>query len=298
MQIPSFDHQLFMAFISNRYDIFSEEPSEFRTAVVPVYKSSPSGNYPHHVGSATLATINDVKLLITATHVLDHNTVGDSHGPSTLYLGGQGPLVPFEEQGYSLSVQYKERDVADVTFFPLSALAISRFKKCSFIPEDRFSKSIFKSADVMYAAAGYPCSLNKTVNTATKKLNPNFRTIANYHNPNAKCKVNYPTDAYIFIPYHARRSLNVQGKRTSSFKATGLSGGPIYSIAELKETNGQLGLFKKKCQVEAIGIEWTDQHSKHTHIVGIQSAAILPRIKEKLDELGLSIALDSGIRSA
>ena len=88
-----------MAFISNRFDIFSKEPSEFRTAVVPVYKSSPSGNYPHHLGSATLAIINEVKLLITATHVLDHNQTGDTHGPSALYLGGRGLSSPLWNKG-------------------------------------------------------------------------------------------------------------------------------------------------------------------------------------------------------
>jgi hypothetical protein len=67
-----------------RMDEYSESVSaKFLPAVRPIYGSTGKAR-PEHIGTCTLLHLGEDKYLVTAAHVIDHNTDNDT----TLYLGG------------------------------------------------------------------------------------------------------------------------------------------------------------------------------------------------------------------
>lgn len=127
----------------------------FRDAVRPIYRTTERG-VPDHIGTALLLELSEGKFLLTAAHVLDHNS------ETSLYLGADAfAMLQFEALVSVAADGKRSSDHADFAMARLGDDVLAKLPNARFITEAEISRSAVSSEGRTYTCLGYPNSKNK-----------------------------------------------------------------------------------------------------------------------------------------
>ena len=251
--------------------------AKFRTAILPIYGSTPRG-IPIHIGTAIALDWNLQKLLLTAAHVIDNNEL------SSLYVGGADlTLLEMNFLTSSKSGQDRIHDHYDFAIGRIPPQTLKALDGISFISESDICTASHEPAGTTYTIVGYPNSKNKKTN-ATKRLvyteQAHYSDVART-NQTLSQELNLSHTTHIFMNYNAKHSRDAQGQRVNSIQLKGMSGGPVFNIGVLPDPSVLGGCrHPDPCLV---GL-FTEFHRNQKTMIATRVQSILRAVSQRLLE--------------
>lgn len=200
----------------------------FRDAVRPIYGVG-MRDRPDHIGSSVLIEIDGVKMIVTAAHVIDHNSA------TTLYIGGDIALdlLVGEFQITAAPESGRDRDHYDFAFAELTPKQLTDLGDVRFVTEAEMAPAGTPVEKRLFTAIGYPNSKNKdNLALANKVLGQLYPYSSIHRDEPALAKRGLSHHDHVLITHH-KNAVDETGRKTSPIGPRGLSGGAMIEAAEM-----------------------------------------------------------------
>lgn len=200
----------------------------FRDAVRPIYGASVRGR-PDHLGSSVLIEIDGVKMIVTAAHVIDHNSA------TTLYIGGDATLDMLEGEFQITAAPEadRNRDHYDFAFAELTPKQLSGLGDVRFVTEAEMVPASTPVEKRLYTAIGYPNSKNKdNLALANKVLGQLYPYSSIHCDEPVLAKRGLSRHDHVLITHH-KKAVDETGRKTFPIGPRGLSGGAMIEATEI-----------------------------------------------------------------
>lgn len=230
--------------------------SIFRESVLPVYGSTPNG-YPEYIGSCIALRLDGDPYLLTAAHVLDWNE------DTSLYVGHEElRLISME---FSVTAKPNGDRNADRFDFALGKIPdcdIHVLSSVKFITEDQIDRSVGQVPGQTYTSIGYPNSKNKKVDNSNKKVSAVLFQHTGIVKADAELvgRLGISGSEHILISQNAKYSKDASGRKVSSVKLNGMSGGAVINLGNLADPNVLAGCKKPTPLLAGLFIEFYKDH--------------------------------------
>jgi hypothetical protein len=252
---------------------------KFAAAVQPIYGATDRGE-PDHIGTAVLLDVHGTKVLITAAHVIDNNSV------TSLYVGG-GPELELIEAEFSITVApstIRRLDRHDIAFCELPPNLIEKLS-CTYIGLNDVAFRTPYEGGRLYTALGYPNSMNKVGWRIRKseKIRPEMLQYTNPHRLDEEVAQDLPnrgTD-HIFLPY-GQRWRDEDGFMDNAKSPKGMSGGAFIDCGKASDPEVVAGVNAPTQRLAGIAIEFL----KNRVIIATRMSVIVPALIEAFPPKG------------
>jgi hypothetical protein len=221
--LPRFEPDLKSLFRERNLALAAAAARKFAAAVQPIYGATDRGK-PDHIGSAVLLDVHGTKVLITAAHVIDHNSV------TSLYVGGGSELELIEAE-FSITVApsaTRRLDRHDIAFCELPPHLVEKLGG-TYIGVNDVAVHLPYEDGRLYTVLGYPNSMNKVERgIGAKKIRPEMLQYTNPHRLDEEVAQNLPNGGadHIFLPY-GQRWRDEDGFMDNAKSPKGMSGGAV-----------------------------------------------------------------------
>lgn len=205
--------------------------ARFRPAVRAVYTANDGGR-PDHEGSCVLLDIYDVKVLLTAAHIVDVNV--DLH--RTLYVTGEKDLVELDGLQFGLSPKVKgsrDGDHLDLAFARVPPALEARLGQ-GYVTEGDIMEPRLDVTGHLFTTIGYPNTKNNDFDHVNRTINTHVFPYSSTARSNALLRKKVGEDGvhHLFIGY-GKQSRGQDGRKVTSIKPRGLSGGALVDAGRL-----------------------------------------------------------------
>ncbi len=246
---------------------------KFSGAIRPIYGSNEQGR-PDHIGSCVLLMIDNVPVLLTAAHVLDHNV------HSTLYVGGNS-LIQIEGDFLATTKPEGERakDHFDFAARKLQKETVCALGDVTYITERDILPSTDDTTGHVYLALGYPNTKNRKLNAAARYVCPQLWKYSSTHKPNQPLavKLGALSDSHYFLGFDKKHSKDTSGNVINSIDPKGISGGALIDLGNLAHPANLSGSTLCGGLLAGLLIEF---HASHSTIVATRLQTILQGLRE------------------
>ena len=203
---------------------------EYLKSVRPIYGSTEHGK-PYHIGSCVLIEVSNLKYLITAAHVIDHNEI------TTLYVSGANDLIQIEAEALITNPSNGNRDddKLDFAILLLPTEIIEKLGDVIFLNESLILNSPPTTKGKMYLALGFPNSKNKKVNNPEKKVTQNPFVYSSTLNLDAKIfnEVGATENQHYLLDFCSKHSKDENNNIVNSIAPKGASGGGLFFMEDM-----------------------------------------------------------------
>lgn len=271
--LPEFEPDLKSIFRERNNALAAAAAGKFAAAVQPIYGASDRGE-PDHIGSAVLLDVHGTKVLITAAHVIDNNSV------TSLYVGGGAELELIEAE-FSITVApsaIRRLDRHDIAFCELPSYLIEKLGGTYIGLNDVAFHPPYEGGR-LYTALGYPNSMNRVEwsTRKAKKIRPEMLQYTNPHRLDEEVAQNLPNGGadHIFLPY-GQRWRDEDGFMDNAKSPTGMSGGAFIDCGKASNPEVVAGVNQPTQRLAGIGIEFL----KNRVIIATRMSVIVPALIE------------------
>jgi hypothetical protein len=192
---------------------------QFRGAIRPLYAPSRRKGMPSHIGTCTLVQVGDVKLIVTAAHIID------DHRDTGLLLGGNCGLIVLDGAFSSTTAPGGDRsqDHFDFSVCKVSGDIEKSLGNATYILSEFFSRGRRQDRKhAMYVCAGYPNSQNKEMSATRREVSVRlWMHTSTGRSANGHLLVDFPKYAE-----------NLDGTKRTSTHPRGTSGGPVLYLGD------------------------------------------------------------------
>ncbi len=228
---------------ARRHECVETIGDQYRPSIRPIYASL-NGLRPELIGSCILLSVDNIKFVVTAAHVMDWL---DSH---FLYVAGSIGTKPVQILGEIKITDRihgdRDADKFDCAFWRISESEEKQLGDVKFIDESCFSHDKVDSTYHVYLVMGYPISQNKgKADNSTRSIKPvMLRYIASVVTiPQLVEKLKISGEGHFFVK-HEKYSKDLKGNKVSSVSLKGISGGALFdlgnfSLAETLDPNSK-----------------------------------------------------------
>lgn len=250
-------------------DFAARAENRFCRSVLPIVGAKRNGNHDP-IGSCVLIEREGVPYLVTAAHVLKHNS------DTSLYVGTDKPhLIEAEFTVGRETDGNQGADRIDLAVARLDAEMAGRIGRDRFISRAEISVSVAPIEGRFFTCLGYPISQNKGFDPSTNVIKSKLRnyTSVGVHDIGTLAAIGISSETHIAVD-HGKFSRD-QGNKALSFDMHGCSGGAIIDIGRLGDPEVAGGLSNPTPKLIAIVIE---QYETHGIVFGTKLSAFLDQI--------------------
>lgn len=241
--------------------------ANFRDAVRPIYGATDKGA-PDHIGTALLLNLPEGRFLLTAAHVIDHNT------NTTLYLGADD-FVPLQFEALATAAPDGDRskDHVDFAIACVDNDLLAKMSGAKFITEAEISRSVDPTRGRTYTCLGYPNSKNKVNTHRGTRVSPLLLPYTSTGKPASLLPKIAHDEIHVLVDYDGKYVRNESGAKVNAVALRGCSGGAIID-------HGRISLDTLYCKTEPkLAALLIEAHAEKKVILGTRLSVILAAVR-------------------
>ncbi len=231
-------------------------------------------DHPRLVGSAVLAILGDIRVLLTAAHVLDLRHEGG------LWIGVSPDMLPVAGEVTSLSTvgaTSRADDHIDIGIVRLEGEAWGAVSAHSFASWDEFDIRPQLAASHTFGLIGYPVSRNKHPVEGERIIGVAYRMAGLECDLDAYRATGHDVESALLVGFKQQEMWSPDGMKTAP-DLYGASGCGLWRYGRsLRDATG----FAK---LSAIAVEW-QRRGRHRYILGTRLHIVVAALVEKYPDV-------------
>jgi hypothetical protein len=243
-------------------------------ATIPLYYQGDTGQ-PELLGSGVLLSLDGIRFLLTAGHVLDHlaTTQLTAGVPAGLLT-----VAGLPTRLRSLGAKSEEDDQIDLGMMRLQGTPWEKLEANNFLTWTELDTAAPTSQRHTYALVGYPVSINK------RGLQGGLLTAAAFRVGGIECELSAYEEKgidpmnHVMVGFDKNAVLGADGPRNAP-DLYGASGGGLWRFGR------RLRDATQRPKLSAIATEW-QKKGRHRYILGTRIQLILEALAEKYPDVG------------
>jgi len=250
--------------------------AKFLPAVRPIYGSTAHGR-PEHIGTCTLLRLGEDRYLVTAAHVIDHNT----DNATTLYLGGAPgqDLIEINADFWATVKpdNHRENDHHDFALWKMPPDVINALGDVKYFEDSEIGDGRTSPDGRNYLALGYPNSKNKKLDNPNKRVVPKLWKYSASAKPNDQLasRLGIFGHDHFFLDFDSEHSRDPGGEIVNSINPRGASGGPLIDMGRIANPENLAPDRQLRGRLAGILIEHQDRDKA---IVAVKIGLVLGRV--------------------
>lgn len=263
---------------SRRHECSEAVTKQFHPSVRTIFASTETGN-PEFVGSCILLNVLNTDYVVTAAHIIDWT---NTHA---IYVGGTVGTEPVQVAGDIKATKSPEglrtKDKFDFAFWKIPQDSADKLGEVAFLNSSRVSHNQLSTANRFYLAMGYPLARNKgNITYSTQSIKTSLSKYTSEVGENAALakKLGVTGNEHFFLKFE-KYSSTAEGKKVSSFKPRGMSGGALVDLGNFANVDKYSSDSKPTGYLCGLLIEHHREHQamiavRIEHVIGAISHAI------------------------
>ena len=261
------DEEAFQAELRNRAPRAADD---FAAAVRPIFGADRPDGLPEHVGCCILLSVDGRRILSTAAHLAEQLSERE------LFVGGPTGTSPVPIAGkWKATIPpggNRHADHYDCAFWQVPDDAVESLGPVEFLESDRLALKRVDAVGSPHTAIGYPVKRNEGAIDHAARTIVNRRSIytaAVIKAPRLAAKLGVTGADHLFLSF-GKHAFDVDGKRFSSFKPTGMSGGALLDLGFTSSA------APTQARLSGMLIEY---HRSHNALVAVKIGPIIEGIR-------------------